>query len=287
MPNRPLSTRRFLAAVLTAVVFPSILPAEEPALLNIKDVAPGIVVEMRYATTDNFTGKVLYPAAECVLCEPAALRLAAVQKTLQKRGLGLKVWDCYRPVSVQWKLWETVPDARYVADPKKGSRHNRGASVDLTLVDAQGRELEMPTAFDEFSEKAHRTYDDLPAHVLRNRQILQDAMEAEGFVGLPTEWWHFDDPLWARFALRDEPLGSPSLKTDKAAPPLPAIIDAGVNQLLTVTSSRWDSPIGKLQRWQKKRESGHAWGTPGPSAWAKKAWPGGAASIRSNRPAAV
>src|SRR5262245_10996887 len=204
---------------------------------------------MRYATANNFTKQVLYPVAdECLLCEPAARRLAKVQKNLEKKGLGLKVWDCYRPVSVQKKLWDIVPDERYVANPKSGSRHNRGASVDLTLVDAKGKELPMPTAFDEFSEKAHRSYMDLPAEAVRNRQTLQEAMEAEGFVGLPTGWWHFDDPSWSQFALRDEPLGSPTLRQDKSAPAATALIDRSVHQIIVVTSPDWTAPAGHLQR---------------------------------------
>jgi D-alanyl-D-alanine dipeptidase len=188
-----------------------------PTLIRIKDVAPTILVDMRYATSDNFTGDVLYPAAECWLCEPAAERLIRVQKKLEKQGLGLKVWDCYRPISVQKKLWARVPDDRYVANPAKGSRHNRGASIDLTLVDKQGRELPMPTKFDEFSDHAHRDFMDLPPDILKNRKTLEDAMESEGFIGLPTEWWHFDDPEWRQFALRDEPLDSPTLSSDKHA----------------------------------------------------------------------
>lgn len=263
MKNPP-QTRRLLSALLAvALISPPLFSAEEPRLLNMRDVAPGIVVDMRYATADNFTGKVLYPAAECLLCEPAARRLANVQMKLQARGLGLKVWDCYRPVSVQKKLWDIMPDPRYVADPKSGSRHNRGASVDLTLVDAKGRELVMPTAFDEFSEKAHRSFTDIPADALRNRQILQDVMEAEGFVGLPTEWWHFDDPSWSKFALRDEPLGSPSLRQDVASNAAAALIGDDVRQLIVVTSKNWDDPAGRLQRWER---SGPGWKRAG-DAW--------------------
>src|SRR5262249_12042230 len=147
-----------------------------------------------------------------------------VQAKLEKQGLGLKVWDCYRPVSVQKKLWERVPDDRYVANPVKGSRHNRGASVDLTIVDKNGKELAMPTPYDEFSDRSHRDYMDLSPEVLKNRNPLKDVMEAEVFIGLPTEWWHFDDPDWRSFALRDEPLGSASLLQDKTAAKPPVLI---------------------------------------------------------------
>ena len=183
-------------------------------MLNIEDVSPNIVVDVRYATNRNFTNRILYKKAVCTLCEPTAYRLARVQKALEKDGLGLKAWDCYRPISVQKILWSVVPDPRYVANPKKGSRHNRGTAVDVTLVDSQGRELPMPSDFDEFGPQAHRDYQNLPKHILRNRKKLEDAMAAEGFIGLPTEWWHFDDPKWKNYALRDDPVGSPTLKKD-------------------------------------------------------------------------
>ena len=276
--NPPSSRRLVHTAVLLA--FLSLrsfsFADEEPRLLNIKDIAPGVIVDMRYATPDNFTGQVLYPAAECLLCEPAAHRLAAVQRKLAARGLGLKVWDCYRPLSVQKKLWDIVPDPRYVADPKSGSRHNRGASVDLTLVDARGRELPMPTTFDEFSEKAHRSFMNLPAQAIENRQILQDAMESEGFIGLPTEWWHFDDPSWSHFALRDEPLTATSLKKDLPSVTPAAVIPSDVKQLVVVTSAGWTEPTGNLQRWEKRGDGwkrvGRSWpvslGTKG-MAWGR------------------
>lgn len=237
-------------------------PAGDPALLNVRDLAPGIVVDMRYATADNFTKRKLYPVAECLLNEPAARRLAAVQKNLEREGLGLKVWDCYRPISIQKELWKIVPDDRYVANPKTGSRHNRGASVDLTLVDRKGNELPMPTGFDDFSKKAHRGYQELPAEALRNRARLQAAMESEGWVGLPTEWWHFDDPEWSRFSLRDEPLGSASLREDKpveSAPDIAALLDRS-GQLIVVISDEWKSPTATLRRFDR---TGGGWSAAG------------------------
>ena len=185
---------------------PAPATAPEPAdrLVEVSRLAPGIQVELRYATANNFTRHVIYPAsARCYLRAQVAARLAAVQRVLKSRGLGLKVYDCYRPRSAQKTLWEIVPDERYVASPVTGSRHNRGAAVDLTLVDRDGRELPMPTPYDDFTEKAHRDYQDLPADTLRNRKTLQDAMVEGGFTPLPTEWWHFDDPDSARYPLTD------------------------------------------------------------------------------------
>ncbi len=173
-------------------------------LVEVALVAPQVVVDLRYATVNNFTGQVLYPKeARCYLREPVAKALGAVQAALLKEGLSLKLFDCYRPHRVQYRLWEIVHDERYVADPRKGSRHNRGAAVDLTLVDAQGQELVMPTPFDDFSEKAHRGYMQLPAQAVENRAKLQQAMERAGFLGLPTEWWHFDASDWQSYPIDD------------------------------------------------------------------------------------
>ena len=178
--------------------------AEAERLVDVTRLAGGIAVELRYATANNFTRHVIYPpSARCYLRAPVAARLAAVHRLLQARGLGLKVYDCYRPRSAQQILWDLVPDERYVASPKSGSRHNRGAAVDLTLIDKSGHELPMPTPYDDFTVKAHRDYQALPAAALRNRETLAQAMREQGFIPLPTEWWHFDDPDSARYPLTD------------------------------------------------------------------------------------
>ncbi|OQA14816.1 MAG: D-alanyl-D-alanine dipeptidase [bacterium ADurb.Bin363] len=135
-----------------------------------------------------------------------AKKLLKVQKKLKKIGLGLKIWDAYRPLSVQYKFWELVPDLRYVADPKVGSNHNRGAAVDVTLVDSKGKELPMPTEFDDFTEKAGRNYNKLPKEVIKNRKLLEDYMVSEGFLPLPTEWWHFDYKNIKDYPVLDIPL---------------------------------------------------------------------------------
>jgi D-alanyl-D-alanine dipeptidase len=175
-------------------------------LVDVATIDPRIVIDLRYATPNNFTGEQLYPVARCLLRAPVAERLKRVQNQLMRRGLGLKVYDAYRPLSVQKKMWALVPDEGYVANPAKGSRHNRGCAVDATLVDAAGRELEMPTEFDTFSPAAHRDYQGGSEAARRNRQILEDAMHAEGFIGLKTEWWHFDAPDWQDYPILDVPL---------------------------------------------------------------------------------
>lgn len=162
--------------------------------VDIARLDASIRVDLRYATANNFTGQAVYPpSARCYLRARVAQRLQAVQRELSTQRLGLKVFDCYRPLSVQRRFFALVPDERYVANPSKGSRHNRGAAVDLTLVDAAGAEQPMPTSFDDFSERAHRDFMALPNEAIANRARLEAAMTHQGFVPLPTEWWHFDD----------------------------------------------------------------------------------------------
>lgn len=174
-------------------------------LVDVQKIHPRILIDLRYATTNNFMKKAVYPSARCLLQKPVAERLARVQMRLEKEGLGLKIFDAYRPLSAQWELWKTVPNPIFVADPRKGSKHNRGAAVDLTLVDSLGNELEMPTQYDEFVKAARSNYDNLPAHILENRAKLHHAMKAEGFIPNPSEWWHFDDKDWKRFPILDVP----------------------------------------------------------------------------------
>lgn len=162
-------------------------------MVDLTKTIPGIAVEIKYATADNFTKEVLYPEARCLIRKEVAEKLARVQSSLQAQGLSLKFFDAYRPLSVQKKMWAKFPVEGYVANPAKGSNHNRGAAVDVTLVDKTGKELPMPSAYDEFSERAHRDYAGGTDEERKNRQILQEAMEKEGFHGLTTEWWHFDD----------------------------------------------------------------------------------------------
>jgi D-alanyl-D-alanine dipeptidase len=173
-------------------------------LVPLETVQPPCLPEVRYATRHNFTGHALYPLPRVFLHRDAARALTLVQRDLQKRGLGLKVWDGYRPLSVQWKMWNLIRDERYVSNPAKNKgRHTRGTAVDVTLIDKLGRELPMPSDFDDFSERAHRDYRGGTAEERRNRQLLQTAMEKRGFVGFPTEWWHFDLRNWEKYPVLD------------------------------------------------------------------------------------
>ena len=180
------------------------ISSSESHLIEVKKIIPNVVLDIKYATEDNFTKKKVYPSARCYLVEPAAKALKAASDALSAKGYRVKIWDGYRPLEVQRKFWSLVPDERYVADPKKGSRHNRGCAVDVTLVfEKDGKELDMGTEFDDFSEKAHRDYKDLKPNVVANRKLLEDSMQEHGFEGLPTEWWHFDYKGWEKYPLLD------------------------------------------------------------------------------------
>jgi len=180
-------------------------PPRTDDLVDIAAVIPDAVLDLRYATADNFTGAVLYPKAICKLRRAVAARLAKAAELLRRQDRRLLLWDCYRPSSIQEELWKRVPDPRYVANPKSGSRHSRGAAVDVALVDRAGQPVVLPTKFDEFSEAAHRDRALVGPRGVEARR-LADAMAAEGFAGMPTEWWHFDAPDSAGYALSNEPL---------------------------------------------------------------------------------
>lgn len=166
--------------------------------------AVGIPLDIRYATPNNFMKKTLYPVARAYLRAPAARALMDVQRELANRGFGIKVFDAYRPYRVTVAMWEPINDPDYVADPAKGSRHNRGAAVDLTLIDLKtGQELAMPTPYDDFTSRAAHAFEELPEDVRANRALLREVMTKHGFEPLPSEWWHYDFRGWERFELMD------------------------------------------------------------------------------------
>ncbi|WP_157307557.1 M15 family metallopeptidase [Chitinophaga tropicalis] len=161
-------------------------------LVDVSGYIPGIRKEVRYATSNNFTHRQLYASNAVYLRLAAARALKAVQQELNKKGLGLLIFDGYRPYTVTEKMWEIVPDDRYAADPRNGSGHNRGVAVDLTIVDLHtGKPVRMPTDFDDFTEKAHHDYPLSDSTVTANRRLLRNVMEQQGFVPLATEWWHY------------------------------------------------------------------------------------------------
>ncbi|MDO8461459.1 MAG: D-alanyl-D-alanine dipeptidase [Deltaproteobacteria bacterium] len=174
-------------------------------MIELVSLDPTIWLDIRYATTNNFTGRKVYTEPRAFLQRPAAEALVRAHKVLQQQGYRLKIYDAYRPLAVQKIFWKVKPDERYIADPTNGSRHNRGMAVDLTLTDLQGKEVSMPTPYDDFTPKASATYNDLPPEVIRHREILQKAMVTEGFAIFPTEWWHFDYKGWEKFPVLDIP----------------------------------------------------------------------------------
>jgi D-alanyl-D-alanine dipeptidase len=199
------STRRRISAAMLLLVAVLItaqsLGAEESKLelLDIRSVDPSIVIELRYAGRNNLTGRALYPAGTRALVRPeVAQRLAIAQRFLRRRAHGLKIWDAYRPRSVQVQLWRVAPENDYVADPETaiGSLHMWGVAVDVTLVNSRNQPVMMPTDFDDFTPAAMLIYCGANRYIRSNLALLQAAMGAAGFYGQRREWWHFIAPEW-------------------------------------------------------------------------------------------
>jgi len=160
--------------------------------MELTEDTAGILLDIKYATSDNFTGKKIYDCGRCFMERQAAKKILAVNRDLKLRyGFGLKIFDCYRPSPYQQRLWDIVPNPDYVAPPNKGSVHSRGQAIDLTITDQNGKELDMGTPFDFFGEEAHADYTELKDEVLKNRRLLTKMMELHGYRGIRTEWWHF------------------------------------------------------------------------------------------------
>ena len=187
-----------LAVLALALAMPGARPAQaldlrtEP-MVEVAAVCPSIVIELRYATARNVTGQPIYPPnARCMVRRSVAERLKRAQEELQTKGVGLKIWDAYRPAWVQQILWDAVKNPDYVGEPARGgSLHAYGVGVDVTLVDGKGRELRMPTDFDDFSPAAKRIYSGKDPVIAANLLTLQKAMVHAGFWTLRDEWWHF------------------------------------------------------------------------------------------------
>lgn len=176
------------------------LRAAEP-LVEVAGVAPGVRIELRYATERNITGRALYPpGAACLLRRSVAERLGVAQKILLSRGASLKIWDAFRPAAVQKALWAFSQNRHFLADPDRRALHTWGVAVDATLTDGQGRELAMPTDFDSFTPAAGMHFRGNTGVVAANLRLLQGAMGAAGFLGMRTEWWHFIAADWRDYA---------------------------------------------------------------------------------------
>lgn len=164
----------------------------DTTFVRLADYSDGFAYDLRYATENNFLKAKVYDCAECYTRVKTAKALIKANKALKEKGYRIKFFDCYRPNSVQYKMWKIVPNPQYVANPVKGSIHNKGGAVDITLETLQGKELDMGTDFDYFGKRAYHDNLDLPQEVLTNRKILKETMEAHGFWSIRTEWWHYN-----------------------------------------------------------------------------------------------
>ncbi len=182
----------------------SVKSDEARELIDLQKYVRGILLDIRYATTNNFTGEKIYDEAKAYARKPVADALRRIQGDLQKQGLGLKIFDAYRPYRATVKFYEVYGDTTYVASPYRGSRHNRGCAIDLTLVDLRtGKELKMPTGYDSFTKQAWPSTPVRDEEARNNRQTLIDAMEKHGFRVNSSEWWHFDFIGWKKFEVLD------------------------------------------------------------------------------------
>jgi zinc D-Ala-D-Ala dipeptidase len=171
---------------------PKDAPAIDSIFVKLTDYSNSFEYDIKYATTDNFLNEPVYDCEACYLRYKTVVALLAAQEDFSKLGYRLKIFDCYRPLDVQKKMWAILPGTNYVANPAKGSVHNRGGAVDLTLVDSFGIELDMGTPFDFFGPEAHHTFTNLPESVLANRKLLKETMEKHNFKSIYSEWWHYN-----------------------------------------------------------------------------------------------
>lgn len=193
--------------VTTAVTMPVDTAATAaPDLVDLAIFDPRLRLDIRYATTDNFMGRVLYPVARAMLQRPAAQALTRVQTRAEAHGFGLLIHDAYRPWRITKMMWDETAEAQreFVANPATGSRHNRGCAIDLTLHRG-GTAVEMPSPYDDFTPAAYRSNMATGGDALANSARLEGWMAAEGFIPLPNEWWHFDWQDWRKYPVQDQP----------------------------------------------------------------------------------
>jgi D-alanyl-D-alanine dipeptidase len=184
----------------------SVVENPDNELIDLETYIPGLILDIRYATSNNFTGKIIYDSPKAFVRKPVADALKQIQAGLKSKNLGIKIFDAYRPYSTTVKFYEIYPDTNFVAAPWHGSRHNRGCAVDVSLIDLKtGLEIPMPTTFDDFTAKAASDYSSLPDNIIRNRKVLADVMTSHGFFIYPTEWWHYDFMGWEQFKLMGIP----------------------------------------------------------------------------------
>jgi D-alanyl-D-alanine dipeptidase len=178
-------------------------------LVNLEAFIPEVVLDIRYATANNFTKEVIYPEAKAYARQPVAEALLLVQQELKKQGKGLKIYDTYRPYDATVRFYEVYKDTSYVASPYKGSRHNRGCAIDLTIIDlVTGVELKMPTEYDSFRREAWANSRVSDVEAYRNRELLKATMHKYGFKVTASEWWHYDFVGWSKYELLNIPFSA-------------------------------------------------------------------------------
>lgn len=188
----------FFCLVLVFFSDTSLLQAQQvesisdTTFVNLKDYSADFVYDMKYATEDNFLKAKVYDCAECFLRFKTVKALVKANTKFIKKGYYIKIYDCYRPLDIQKRMWKIVSNPEYVADPAKGSIHNRGGAVDITLVDADGKELDMGTSFDFFGPEASHYFDNLSDEVKQNRALLKRIMKKSNFNSFDSEWWHYN-----------------------------------------------------------------------------------------------
>jgi D-alanyl-D-alanine dipeptidase len=164
----------------------------DTTFVNLKDYSADFVYDMKYATEDNFLKAKVYDCAECFLRLQTVKALVKANTKFMRKGYRIQLFDCYRPLDIQKRMWQIVSNPEYVADPAKGSIHNRGGAVDITLVDTNGKALDMGTPFDFFGPEASHNFDNLPDEVKKNRVLLKRIMQQNGFISFDSEWWHYN-----------------------------------------------------------------------------------------------
>lgn len=182
----------YLDSKKTTVLLDITNEVDENSFVNLKNYSNDFVFDMKYATNDNFLKEKVYPCAECFLRVKTIKSLLEANKAFIEKGYKIKLYDCYRPKAIQKQMWKIVPDANYVANPKKGSIHNRGGAVDITLVDSLGVELNMGTKFDFFGLEASHNFSNLSEEILNNRKLLKEIMLLNNFQSFDSEWWHYN-----------------------------------------------------------------------------------------------
>ncbi|WP_036155513.1 M15 family metallopeptidase [Maribacter forsetii] len=173
-------------------VFKSLEGVADTTFVRLADYSDGFAYDLRYATDNNFLKEQVYDCGECYTRAKTVKALLKANEEFKKHGVKIKFYDCYRPNSVQYKMWKIVPNPQYVANPVKGSIHNKGGAVDITLVTLDGDEVKMPSDFDFFGKRAYHDNFDLPQEILDNRKLLKETMEKHGFWSTRTEWWHYN-----------------------------------------------------------------------------------------------